>query len=52
LGNAGHRGCEIGIVGTSLDDRLLLDEGLIFSVEIESRLDRDRAVHDEPPFTA
>jgi len=38
---------EIGIVGTALDDRLLLDERLIFSIQIEARLDRDRSMDTE-----
>ena len=41
---------EIGIVGSPLDDRLLLDEGLILPVEIEPHLDRDRAMRVKPPF--
>ena len=38
---------EIGIVRTALDDRLLLDERLIFSIQIEPRLDRDRSMDTE-----
>src|SRR6266851_2629345 len=38
---------EIRIVRTALDDRLLLDEGLIRPVQIEPRLDRDRPVYAE-----
>src|SRR5215831_5927828 len=38
---------EIGIVRTALDDRLLLDERLIFSIQIGARLDRDRSMDTE-----
>ena len=38
---------EIGIVRTALDDRLSLNERLIFPIQKEARLDRDRAMDTE-----
>src|SRR5580693_4349360 len=48
----GARDCrsELGIVGTAAEDRLLFDEGLILSIQIQTHLDRDRAVYAELPF--
>jgi hypothetical protein len=37
FGNARHRRGETGIVGTSSDERFLVDKRLIFPVEIEPR---------------
>jgi len=41
---------EIRIVGPPLDDRLFFNECLIFPVEIQPRLDRNRTVYPEPPL--
>jgi len=45
---------EMRIVRTAtfIDGRLFLDEGLIFPVQIKSRLDRDRTVRVKAPFVA
>src|SRR5216684_2922367 len=51
LGDTGDCFGEIGIVRAALDDRLLLDEGLIRPVQIEPRLDRDRPVYAEGPVS-
>jgi hypothetical protein len=51
LRDAGHRRSEIGIVRAALDDRLLLDEDLVFPVQIETRLDCDRTADPEDPFS-
>ena len=38
---------EIGIVGTTLNDRVFLNDCLIHSIQIEPSLDRDRAMDTE-----
>lgn len=47
---AHNGGGELGIVRTALYHRLPLDEGLVFPIEIEPHLDRDRAAYAEPSF--
>ena len=50
LCDARDRRREIGIVRTAFDNRLFLDQGLVFPVEIKSRLDRHWTVRAEDPF--
>ena len=38
---------EIGIVRTALDDRLFLNQRLIFAIQTKPRLDRDREMDTE-----
>ena len=47
LGKARDGRGEIAVVRTTLDDRLPLDERLIFPVQVEPRLDRDGTVDAE-----
>ena len=44
LSKARYCRCKIGIVATALDDRVFLRARLVFPIQIEPRLDRDRAM--------
>src|SRR5439155_12259457 len=50
LRDAIHRRSEVGIVGTTLNDRMFFDEGLVLPVQKKPGLDRDWSVFAEDPF--